>query len=149
MKNLHHRYSMGLRSLMLLVFFLLNGIQAWSQSLVCNDQVLISLDGDCLNTIEADQILEGGPYCYPCMIVEIDKTPGVPDCNGAWLVNTVDVNDIGQTYCVRVTNPGNGNSCQGTIQIVDNTAPSLTCPGNTSSRNGCCLMLPYGGQWGI
>jgi Leucine-rich repeat (LRR) protein len=128
MKNLHHRYSMGLRSLTLLVFFLLNGIQTWSQSLVCNDQVQISLDDYCFNTILADQILEGGPYCYPCMIVEIDKTPGAPDCNGPWLANTVDINDIGQIYCVRVTNPANGNTCTGNIKVEDKTPPRVGCP---------------------
>jgi Leucine-rich repeat (LRR) protein len=129
MKNLYRSFSMGLRWLMCLFFFLLNGIQAWSQPLVCNDQVQVSLDDDCFNAIEADQILEGGPYCYPCMLVELNKSSS---CNGPWVLNTVDANDIGQTYCVRVTDPGNGNSCQGSIQIVDNTAPNLTCPNNTT-----------------
>ncbi|MBK6993646.1 MAG: HYR domain-containing protein [Lewinellaceae bacterium] len=131
MKSLYNSLPNGLRSLCLLFFTLQFGVQSWSQ-LTCNDFVILALDNDCFNTIDADQILEGGPYCYPCMLVQLDKTPGAPDCNGPWVLNTVDASDIGQTYCVRVTDPGNGNFCQGSIQIVDNLPPNLSCPSNST-----------------
>ncbi len=132
MKSLHLSASSARSFLCLLVFFLLFGTTARGQSLFCNDLVQVSLDDDCLVTIDADQILEGGPYCYPCLTVEIDKTPGAPNCNGPWLLNTVDANDIGKTYCVRVKDPVSGNACWCNLKILDNTAPTLTCPSDVS-----------------
>ena len=41
------------------------------QSLVCNDLVQVSVDENCQAVINADQVLEGGPYgCYNNYIVE-------------------------------------------------------------------------------
>ncbi len=54
------------------------------QSLICNDLVNISLDQNCVATVGADQVLEGGPYrCYNNYVVDLDKT--APFGNGPWV----------------------------------------------------------------
>lgn len=95
-------------------------------SLVCNDLVFIALGENCMTTIGADQVLEGGPYkCYDKYIVELDKIP--PFNNGPWVPAVLTAADIGKTYAVRVTDPDTGNKCQGNIVVQDNLAPKLDC----------------------
>ena len=54
------------------------------QTLTCNDFVYVSLDEDCTEELNADQILEGGPYSfYDDYTAQIDRTP--PYCNGPWV----------------------------------------------------------------
>ena len=43
-----------------------------TQTLACNDQVFVSVDENCEAVINADMILEGGPYtCYENYIVQL------------------------------------------------------------------------------
>ena len=103
-------------------------------TLVCNDIVFIALGPDCMTTLNADQVLEGGPYgCYDNYKVEIDKIP--PYGNGPWVPAVLSAADVGKTYSVRVTDPETGNKCTGNIKVQDNLPPNLDCtpvtlPGN-------------------
>ncbi len=106
-------------------------------TLVCNDVVFIALGPDCTVTLNADQVLEGGPYsCYDNYNVEIDKIP--PYGNGPWVPAVLSGADVGKSYSVRVTDPSTGNKCFGNIKVQDNLPPDLDCtpvtlPGNYST----------------
>ena len=90
-------------------------------SLICNDQVQISLDPNCTAYVNADQVLEGGPYkCYDDYVVEVDKT--LPYGNGPWIrlsqgpafpgfgaPTPLGPADVGKTYQVRLPDPATGN----------------------------------------
>ena len=96
-------------------------------ALACNDVIVIALGPGCIAELDADQILEGGPYsCYDDYIVELDKTP--PFNNGPWTINTTLTSaDLGKTYGVRITDSANGNSCSGNLTIEDNLPAPLVC----------------------
>ncbi|MCW5921832.1 MAG: HYR domain-containing protein [Saprospiraceae bacterium] len=103
-------------------------------SLVCNDWVNVSLDASCTMTLNADQILEGGPYgCYNDYIVQLDKVP--PFGNGPWVPGVLGPQDIGKTYAVRVVDPETGNSCWGNLLVEDKLAPVLVCTNKTVACN--------------
>jgi hypothetical protein len=97
-------------------------------TVVCNDLVYVSLDADCVETLNADDVLEGTYLCYDDYTVEIDKT--LPYGNGPWAPGTVNATDIGKTYVYHVLHPISGNVCWGQIKIEDKLAPALTCPPN-------------------
>ncbi len=95
-------------------------------ALVCNDLVQVSMDEDCSVVLNADQILEGGPYgCYDNYIVELDRV--APYGNGPWTPGVLGPNDVGHTYGVRVTDPKTGNKCWGNIKVEDKLPPVLDC----------------------
>ncbi|HND88513.1 MAG TPA: HYR domain-containing protein, partial [Saprospiraceae bacterium] len=95
-------------------------------SLTCNDLSYVALGDGCTTTLNADQVLEGGPYkCYDYYVVEIDRT--LPLGNGPWQPAILTSADIGKTYTVRVLDPVTGNKCQGDIKVQDNLAPQLQC----------------------
>ncbi|MGK0314570.1 MAG: hypothetical protein ACI86M_000790 [Saprospiraceae bacterium] len=90
-------------------------------AIVCNDQVQISLDEECMEIVTADLILEGGPYsCYDEYTVEIE------DDNGNNYGNVVTGDNIGQNLTVRVTGPNN-NSCWGKLVVEDKAPAYLDC----------------------
>jgi hypothetical protein len=96
-------------------------------TLICNDQVNISLDSTCTVIVNADQVLEGGPYgCYDNYLVQVDKI--APFGNGPWVPAVLGPSDIGKNYAVRVVDPATGNSCWGMIKVEDKIAPNLSCP---------------------
>lgn len=97
-------------------------------SLTCNDNVVIALNGTtCTEELNADLLLEGGPYgCYDNYDVEILGLGG----------NTLDGSNVGGTFTVRVTDPSTGNFCNTIVSVVDNIAPTLTgCTDVTVSCN--------------
>ena len=102
-------------------------------SLACNDNVNISVDvEDCEAVINADQILEGGPYgCYDDYIVAIGTNMQGPFNLG----NTVTCANIGQTLAVQVTDPITGNRCWGWITVEDKSAPVIECGGCIGETN--------------
>ncbi len=102
----------------------LGGQQAES-GLICNDLLQVSLDPNCMATLLPDDILEGGPYNYANMVVEIDKTP--PYLNGPWLPAVLGPADVGKSYGVRVTDFTTGELCTGQINVVDLFPPPLDC----------------------
>jgi subtilisin-like proprotein convertase family protein len=94
------------------------------QSMICNDEVQVSLDEDCVLVLGADQILEGGPYgCYDEYTVEMQ-------INGVWVPAVLNNSHVGQTIVVRVTddNYPAGNSCWGTVVVEDKLIPEISCP---------------------
>ncbi|MEI6410867.1 MAG: HYR domain-containing protein [Bacteroidota bacterium] len=97
-------------------------------TVVCNDLVYVSLDADCMETLNADDVLEGTYLCYDDYTVELDKI--LPYGNGPWTPATVNALDIGKTYFYHVVHPISGNVCWGQIKIEDKLAPALTCPPN-------------------
>lgn len=90
-------------------------------AIVCNDEVQISLNEECMEIVTADLILEGGPYsCYDEYTVEIE------DDNGNSYGNVVTGDNIGQNLTVRVTGPNN-NSCWGKLTVEDKAPAQLDC----------------------
>jgi hypothetical protein len=119
-------------------------------TLVCNDNLQVSLDENGEGYIDADMILEGGPYgCYDDYIVEILGNDGT---NYGQLA---DCSMIGSTVNVMVTDPDTGNSCWGAISVEDKINPEISCftydnvpctqnidilPGATATDN--CTLFP-------
>ncbi|MBK7938250.1 MAG: hypothetical protein IPJ82_14730 [Lewinellaceae bacterium] len=97
-----------------------------TSTLICTGMLNVSLGPTCETTIQADDILLGGPYrCYDSYIVQLDKIP--PFNDGPWVPATLTGADIGKTYGVRVTDPINDNTCSGMILVEDKLPPVLTC----------------------
>jgi hypothetical protein len=110
-----------------------------TNALTCNNNVQISLDANCSAFVNADQVLEGGPYkCYDDYVVEVDKT--LPFGNGPWIrvsqgpsfpgfgaPTPLGPDDVGKTYYVRVTDPATGQRCWGNITVLDKLPPVLRC----------------------
>nr|MBP6827726.1 hypothetical protein [Saprospiraceae bacterium] len=96
-----------------------------ANALLCAGMVNASLGPSCQTTLQADDILIGGPYrCYDTYLVQIDKIP--PFNDGPWVPAVLSSADIGKTYGVRVTDPVNGNVCNGSVLVEDKLAPVLT-----------------------
>ncbi|HLF63043.1 MAG TPA: proprotein convertase P-domain-containing protein, partial [Saprospiraceae bacterium] len=90
-------------------------------ALACNDLVQISLDQNCVAILNADIILEGGPYgCYDDYIVQIQW-------NGQWVPAILGPQHEGQLINVRVIDPATGNLCWGQILVEDKLPPILEC----------------------
>ncbi len=107
------------------------------ETFVCNDLVSVSLQSNCMVTIDPDQILEGGPYCcFANYIVEIDNTLAGAPCNGPWVPAVFGLSDVGNTYCIRVRDPlFPGSQCSGQIQVVNSIGPTISCPANQTRTN--------------
>ncbi len=98
-----------------------NGFEDYISAIVCNDEVQVSLDEECMEIVTADMILEGGPYaCYDEYTVEI------VDSDGNNYGNVVTGDNIGQDLTVRVTGPNN-NSCWGVLIVEDKAPAFLDC----------------------
>lgn len=102
-----------------------------SCTMVCNDQVNVSLPSDCEMEITYDMILEdpnnplvctpNGPTAYVVFVMnqygqEIPTSPIVTE------------DYIGQFLSVKVKHWSSGNSCWGNILVEDKLAPILDCP---------------------
>ena len=101
-----------------------------TETLTCNDEVVIALDATGVAQIGADMILEGGPYgCYDDYVVSIEGGDDLVDCD-----------DIGFEMTVSVTDPETGNYCWGTIIVEDKLAPAFDCP--TTPTQISCIQDP-------
>jgi len=111
----------SLLSLLFIIFYV--NVHGQSQ-IVCNDNVQVSLDGDCQARIRPDMILEGQMASYnPPFTIRVS---GVP----ATVPYTHPVVTRPGNYSVTVTN-STGNSCWGTINVKDKLPPTVTdcaCP---------------------
>ncbi len=87
--------------------------------IVCNDNVMIALDEDGIVCIEPDMILEGD-VVDSMYVVEVLV-------NGVNIGNKVDCSHVGQTLLVRVRSICTGVFCTGSIVVMDNLPPNLTC----------------------
>ena len=100
-------------------------------TMVCNDQVNVSLPAECESEILYDMILEdpnnplvclpNGPTAYVVTVM---------DPYGQVLPTSPVVNSdyIGQILSVKVKHWASGNSCWGSILIEDKLPPQLHCP---------------------
>ncbi|MEI6409231.1 MAG: HYR domain-containing protein [Bacteroidota bacterium] len=122
-------------------------VVATPTTVVCNDLVYVSLDADCTETLNADDVLEGTYYCFDDYKVEIDKV--LPFGNGPWTPGTVNASDIGKTYFYHVVHPISGNVCWGQIKIEDKLAPALTCPANITVACSESIGPDHTGNIGI
>jgi hypothetical protein len=93
-----------------------------TSALACNDHINVSVDENCEAVINADMILEGGPYsCYDDYRVEL-RLNGVLQNP----INVVDHRHVGRILEATVIGP-NGNRCWGTILVEDKIDPLLVC----------------------
>lgn len=93
-----------------------------SATLACNDNLQVSLDQNGEGYIDADMILEGGPYgCYDDYIVEIFGNDGTN------YGQIADCSMIGSTVDVMVTDPDTDNTCWGAITVEDKINPEISC----------------------
>ncbi|TVR86396.1 MAG: HYR domain-containing protein [Saprospirales bacterium] len=91
-------------------------------SLACNDMVNVSVDENCIADINADMILEGGPYrCYDDYELIFETSDGdiVEAPFGAEVLDSV--------LTVTVVDPVTGNSCWGNLLIEDKIDPVIEC----------------------
>lgn len=96
-------------------------VSAGTETLVCNDQINISLDATCSAEITPDMILEGTYASYAVFSVEIYDGPN----NIGNLITGEYVDEILE---VKVVNTCNGESCWGTILVNDKLGPVIDCP---------------------
>ncbi|MBK9743611.1 MAG: hypothetical protein IPO94_11920, partial [Saprospiraceae bacterium] len=121
--------------LSLLFIFLLTSNGFGQSQIVCNDNVQVSLDGDCQAVIRPDMILEGPilQYARPFRI----------RISGAGIINN-------NTNSPIVTNPGNytvtvtnstGNSCWGNMKVEDKLGPVVDCECPEGNDDPDCELL--------
>lgn len=116
----------------------IHGFPNPNTTLACNDNVQISLGENGCIEIGADQILEGGPYgCYDDYLVEIVNSIGLPAGNVACC------DHIGDTLNVRVTDLQTGNTCWGTVWILDEWSPEINCTEFTIPCSADYNNVPY------
>jgi len=97
------------------------------QSLACNDMVNISVDQNCMVTIDADLILEGSNHgCYDDFIIEIFTITGDTVSNP--ITYDPDYSPTNNNYIVCVTEPETGIQCCGEIVLEDKLEPVIECP---------------------
>jgi len=90
-------------------------VQNPTRSLVCNDRVNLSLDQNCEVNLNADMILEGGPYaCFDDYQISISFVSG-------------QIITAPGTYQVTVTDPITNNRCISTVVVEDKTPPTIDC----------------------
>ncbi|MEO6189946.1 MAG: T9SS type A sorting domain-containing protein [Saprospiraceae bacterium] len=107
-----------------------------TNALACQNNVQLSLDENCLITLNADMFLSGGPYkCFNDYKVEarywtttgtgglIDRQPLVPKTQ-------LNGQDIGREFKITIRDTVTGNSCWSHATVEDKIAPRLTCPPN-------------------
>ena len=95
---------------------LFSGIQLQAQALVCDNQVNVSLSGDCDAVITVDMILEGTIDPASVYTINIEGVTGT----------TITTPGI---YKVTITEESAiNNSCWGFVLVEDKLAPTIICP---------------------
>lgn len=103
-------------------------VRNYSVPLACEDLVTVALNQNCTDQHAAAYYLFGDQSDYGCptgFTVELDKT--APFGNGPWMPVSYGAADIGKTYQFRVNDTYTGNKCWGSVKIIDNLAPTITC----------------------
>ena len=102
------------------------------QTLQCNNRITLGLDATCMIDLNADMILEGGPYGCPDRypVVVRDDRGNIMDLDGDPTNGTqLGAPHIGKCFEVQVTHPDNGVKCWGTVCIEDKLPPVIAdCP---------------------
>jgi len=100
----------------------IRGITNPTSTLTCNDLSNVSLDTNCLALINADMILEGGPYdCYSDYKV-------ILTLNGKVVPNPITAEYAGKTLTATVVDKFSNNKCWGLLKIEDKVIPQIVCP---------------------
>lgn len=108
----------------LLAFILLPGANLFAQcELACKQYHPIVLDTAGQVTITPPDVLNNypDPDCPGTIAISLTTMAGVP------VSNDIDCALAGDTIMVTATHLGSGNSCWGSIVIIDDFAPLLTC----------------------
>ncbi len=129
----------------LVVLFLFLGITANSQStfLACNDQIHLSLDGDCVAYITPDIVLEGEEN-YPAPYNDLSNYMiSIETASGSG-ISGIEVTIPG-SYNVSIieTYSGLNNSCWGTVIVEDKLPPVIVgdpCPCPVGNNNPECVI---------
>jgi len=97
-----------------------------STTLACNNSINLSLGVDCTAEFTPGMILEGDTQgCFDDFCIEVTTE------NGVVVDNIFDINDVGQSFIVSITDcTGSGNSCWGTVNVEDKLLPEIECPAN-------------------
>ncbi|MEO7175911.1 MAG: hypothetical protein ABIV51_08530, partial [Saprospiraceae bacterium] len=85
------------------------------ESIACYDQINVSIGINGIAVITGDMMVPNRA-CAAAYDVDIMGLP----------TNVVTCSEIGQIFMVRVTNPGDGSSCMGSILVEDKFGPELT-----------------------
>lgn len=92
-------------------------------SMACNNQVNISLNGNCELNFVADMVLEDMKFSNDSYDLEfIDTETGEPVVGP-----TLGMEYIGKTLQVKVIHECSGNSCWGLLLLEDKSIPQLVC----------------------
>jgi len=87
-----------------------------TNALTCTGNVNISLSSSCKAIITPNMILEGNYGCFDNFIVDVNGTG----------TNVVDIDLLGQTITISVTNVLTGNTCWGNGFVEDKLPPLIT-----------------------
>ncbi len=90
--------------------------------LVCNNNINVTLDENCLAEVTPDMVLEGMACDNSFYTVELF------DENNNAIGNMVGTAQAGQTINVHIVHNTSGNYCWGTIAVEDKLAPQIICP---------------------
>lgn len=96
-----------------------------STELSCQAALNVSIDQNCMATIDVPTILTGSS-CTPAAMLTLFAVIDGVEQTGPTLTFT-DAN-VGQTIDVSVIGPNGLNSCWGTVTIEDKIGPAITCP---------------------
>ncbi len=97
-------------------------------TLFCNNYLNISLNTECEVLLNAETLLEGGPYCYLNYILTArDQAGGLVDQGHELFITSPG------SYTVSVSNPRTGNTCWGTVVIEDKFILDIVCRPDTVS----------------
>jgi hypothetical protein len=119
--------------LMLSLLFSYNTVFAQNVycTMVCNDNLNISVGNQCSVTIRYDQIMEDADNSYTC-------TPNGPQAFKIEVMDedlkvlptspTIPYEYVGRTLTVKVKHWATGNNCWSTITLQDKIPPKLVCP---------------------
>jgi hypothetical protein len=92
----------------------------------CNDQVHVTLEGDCSSIVTSDMVLEGSYPCFDDYEVRISLPNGVPLSPA----NQVTAAHAGLNLNYVLWHPISGNTCWGHVSVEDLTDPTVSCPSN-------------------
>jgi hypothetical protein len=92
----------------------------------CIGHLNVSIDQDCMGTIDATMLLAGSVCLDPGLLTLSATLPSGEVLSGATITFTEE--HVGMDIDVTVTDPNGINSCWGTVTIEDKVAPAIMCP---------------------